>query len=163
MVVSILASFLLIYRFSRVFLIFFTAVVLSTAIRPVVRWLNQRGLPRPAGVILLYLLGFSLLAVLVVAVTPLLVEQVTEISTEFPVYYANLRSDLIQSRSRILQEIAIQMPPVIMLPYSIPAAGGLESGIQVAEQVTRSLPYSIFARSVLALTAVFVLGFPTLE
>ena len=43
MVVSILASFLLIYRFSRVFLIFFIAVVLSTAIRPVVNWLNQRG------------------------------------------------------------------------------------------------------------------------
>ena len=41
----------------------------------------------------------------------------------------------------------------------------IESGLQVAEQVTRSLPYlDIFARSALALTAVFVLGFSwTLE
>jgi len=165
LVVSILASFLLIYRFSRVFLIFFIAIFLSTAIRPAVNWLNRRGLPRSAGVILFYLLGFSLLAVMAIAVVPLLVEQVTEISREFPAYYGNFRSDLMQSRSRILQEVAVQLPPAIKLPMPISGSEVIGPPLQVAEQVTRSLPYlDIFARSALAFTAVFVLGFSwTLE
>ena len=165
LVVSILASFLLIYRFSSFFFIFFTAIVLSTAIRPAVIWLNRHGLPRSAGVILFYLLGFSLLAVMAIAVVPLLVEQVTEISREFPTYYGNFRSELVQSRSRVLQEVAVQLPPVIKLPLPISGSEVIEPPLQVAEQVTRSLPYLvIFARSALALTAVFVLGFSwTLE
>lgn len=165
LVMFILASFLLIFRFSRVFLIFFIAVVLSTAIRPAVNWLSRRGLPRPAGVILFYLLGFLLLAIMAIAVVPILLEQVAEISTEFPGYYGKFRSDLLQSRSRIFQEIAVQLPPVIELPLPISGSRVIEPPLQVAEQVTRSLPtLEIFARSALALTAVFVLGFSwTLE
>ncbi|OGO37364.1 MAG: hypothetical protein A2W35_22195, partial [Chloroflexi bacterium RBG_16_57_11] len=157
---SILASFYLIYRFSNVIVIFFIAIVLSTAIRPVVKWLNQRGLPRPAGVIFIYILGFSLLVIMAIAVVPLLVEQITEISKEIPTYYGNFRSDLFLSRSRILQGIAIQMPPEFRLPPPISGSEVAEPGVQAAEQVTRSLPYAdIIVRSVVALTAVFVLGF----
>ncbi len=160
LVASILALFYLIYRFSQVIFIFFIAIVLSTAIRPAVNWLYRRGLPRPAGIIFLYVLGFSLLAAMAIAVVPILVEQTTEISNEIPAYYGNFRSDLFQSRSRILQEIAIQMPPEFKLTPPIPGSEVGEPGVQAEEQVTRSLPYvDIFVRSVLALTAVFVLGF----
>jgi predicted PurR-regulated permease PerM len=160
LVASILALFYLIYRFSQVIFIFFIAIVLGTAIRPAVKWLHRRGLPRPTGIILLYALGLSLLAAIAIAVVPLLVEQTTEFSNEIPAYYGNFRSDLIQSRSRILQEIAIQMPPEFKLTPPIPGSEGGEPGIQAEEQVTRSLPYvDIFVRSALALTAVFVLGF----
>jgi predicted PurR-regulated permease PerM len=159
-VVSILASFFIIYRFSNVIFIFFIAIVLSTAIQPAVKWLNRHGLPRPVGVIVLYGLGFSLLIAIAIAVVPLLVEQTTEISEEIPTYYGNFRSDLSQSRSRILQEIATQMPAEFKLSLPTPGSEVTESNTQAPEQVTQSLPYAnIILRGVLVLTAMFVLGF----
>jgi predicted PurR-regulated permease PerM len=159
LMVSILASFYFIYRFSSVIFIFFIALVLSIAIRPVVKWLNRRGLPRPAGVISVYIIGFSLLTAMAIAFVPLLVEQVAAISEEIPTYYGNFRIDLFHSRSRILQEIAIQMP--YELSQALPGSGSVgEPGTQGTEELARSLPYvDIFARSALVLTAVFVLGF----
>jgi predicted PurR-regulated permease PerM len=158
--VSILASFYLIYRFSLVIFIFFIAIVLSISIRPLVIWLSRRGLPRPVGVILVYLLGFSLLVGLAVAVLPLLVEQVTEISGEIPGYYADLRGGLFDSRSRILREIAVQMPPEFRLGLPVSASQPVDPALQPAEPVSATLPYlNLFIRGVLVLTAVFVLGF----
>ena len=159
-VASILASFYLIYRFNRVIFIFLIAVVLSIAIRPAVKWFNRHGLPRPAGIIVFYLLGFLLFTIIAIAVIPLLVEQITELSIEFPIYYSDFRSDLYQSRSRILQAIAVQMPYELRLAPLITGMEEIQPAPQGAEQATGSLPYvNIFARSVLALTAVFVLGF----
>jgi len=158
--VSILALFYLIYRFSMVIFIFFIAFVLSIAIRPAVKWLSRRGLPRSAGVIVVYIVGFSLLVAMTIVVVPLLVEQITEISKEIPVYYGNFRGDLFESRSRILREIAIQMPPEFRLTTTISGSELGEPGVQAMEQVTLSLPYiDIIIRSVMILTAVFVLGF----
>jgi predicted PurR-regulated permease PerM len=160
LVASILASFYLIHRFSQAIFILFIALVLSTAIRPAVKWLNRHGLPRPAGVIVIYSLGFIFLLIMAFATVPLLVKQVTEISKEIPAYYEDLRSDLFRSRSRILQEIAIQMPPEFRLTAPIPGGEVGEPVAQAAEQVTRSLPYvDVFARSILTMTAVFILGF----
>ena len=159
-VASILALFFLIYRFYGAIIIFFMAIVLSIAIRPVVNWLNLHGLPRPAGVIAIYILGFSLLVILAVAVVPLLVEQIAEISNDIPAYYGNLRGDLIQSRSRVLQGIAINLPPEFNLP--LPSSGGeaAEPSPPPAQPVPQPLPYAYrIARGVLALVAVFVLGF----
>jgi predicted PurR-regulated permease PerM len=115
LVVSILVLFALIYRFNNVIFLFFIAIVLSTAIRPAVKWLSRHGLPRRAGVILIYIVGFALLAGLLVAVVPLLVDQLTEISAELPTNYANFRSDLSISRSRILRELAHQLPRELSL------------------------------------------------
>jgi predicted PurR-regulated permease PerM len=53
---SVVLGFWLLYRFYQVVFILFVAIVLGTAIRPLVNWLHQRGLPRAAGVILVYLL-----------------------------------------------------------------------------------------------------------
>jgi hypothetical protein len=54
-VLLVLASFFLLYRFSRIVFILFIAIVLGTAIRPAVEWLYQRGTPF-WGVILVYVL-----------------------------------------------------------------------------------------------------------
>ncbi|MBP7964737.1 MAG: hypothetical protein KBG20_21720, partial [Caldilineaceae bacterium] len=44
--VFVAISFWLLYRFHQVVFILFVAMVLGTAIRPVVIWLHRRGLPR---------------------------------------------------------------------------------------------------------------------
>ena len=54
--VFVALSFWLLYRFNQVVFILFIAIVMGTVIRPVVTWLHRRGLPRIAGVILVYLL-----------------------------------------------------------------------------------------------------------
>jgi predicted PurR-regulated permease PerM len=59
-VVAVGAAFYLLFRFSQIIFMQVVAIVLGTAIRPAVDWLNQRGFSRPAGVILIYLGLFSL-------------------------------------------------------------------------------------------------------
>ena len=53
--VSVALCFWLLYRFDQVVLSVLIAIVMGTVIRPVVTWLHRRGLPRIAGVILVYL------------------------------------------------------------------------------------------------------------
>ena len=44
--VFVALGFWLLYRFNQVVFILFIAILIGTVIRPVVAWLNQRGLPR---------------------------------------------------------------------------------------------------------------------
>ena len=54
-------GFWLIYRFYDVIFILLIAIIMGTAIRPLVTWANRKGLHRVAGVLLFYLLMFVLL------------------------------------------------------------------------------------------------------
>jgi putative permease len=83
--VFVALSFWLLYRFNQVVFILFIAIVMGTVIRPVVAWLHRRGLPRIAGVILVYLLLLALLIGFVLLLFPLIVEQGTTIAAAVPV------------------------------------------------------------------------------
>jgi len=89
--VSVILGFWLLYRFNQVVFILFIAIVIGTVIRPAVSWLQQRGLPKVAGVILVYLLLFFLLIGFMVLLFPLIIEQGTTIIAAVPGYYQNLR------------------------------------------------------------------------
>ena len=78
--VSVLLCFWLLYRFYQVVFILFIAIVIGTVIRPAVSWLHQRGLPKIAGVILVYLLLFIVLTGFLLLLFPLIVEQSTTIA-----------------------------------------------------------------------------------
>ena len=62
----------LIFRFSQVIFILFIAIVMGTVIRPAVTWLYRRGLPRIAGVILVYLILLALIIGFLLLVFPLI-------------------------------------------------------------------------------------------
>lgn len=85
-------SFWLLYRFYQVVSILFIAIMIGTVIRPVVTWLHRRGLPRIAGVMLVYLLLLALLIGFVLSLFPLIVEQGTTIAAAVPGYYQSLRA-----------------------------------------------------------------------
>jgi predicted PurR-regulated permease PerM len=89
--VFIALSFWLLYRFNQVVFILFIAIVMGTVIRPVVTWLYRRGLPRIAGVILVYLLLLALLIGFALLLFPLIVEQGTTIAAAVPGDYQSLR------------------------------------------------------------------------
>ena len=152
---SVLVSFLLLYRFSWVVIILFIAIVLGTAIRPAVDWLSRRGTSRAGGVILVYLSLFVFAIGLTVLVLPIIAEQATAILANLPAYLGDLRNTLFRSPSRIVQQIAAQLPANISLLTPGPQAASEETLNQVAQFFTTT---RVFTRSAVTLAAVFLLG-----
>jgi predicted PurR-regulated permease PerM len=82
---------------------------------------------------------FSLLCLaagLIVLLLPLFTQQIEAITNNLPAYYDNFRSGLFQSSSRILQQIAIQMPLEITLFTHGPETGTGETIGHVAQSLT---------------------------
>ena len=121
-VVSVLAGFYLLYRFSNVLFIVFIAAVLATAMRPAVLWLERRHIPQRLGILLIYA---SLLAVtigIVVAMVPLLAEQGAGLVEDVPTYYQDFRSQLTESNSQILRRLGRSMPEQLNVGPFVTAA-----------------------------------------
>ena len=127
--VSVALSFWLLYRFNRVFFVLFIAIVMGTVIRPAVTWLNRRGLPQMAGVILVYLLLLALLIGFVLLLFPLIVEQGTTIAAAVPGYYQGLREWMANYPNPIIGRLRM------LLPATIP---GLETIQQTGQQMLAS-------------------------
>ncbi len=122
-------GFWLIYRFYQVVFILFIAILMGTVIRPIVSWLNRRGLPRIAGVILVGILLLALLIDFVLLLFPMIVEQGTLIAAAAPEYYQSLRAWMVDSPNVLLLRLSEFLPAV--LP-------GLEAGSQTGQEVLDS-------------------------
>jgi len=153
--VFVALSFWLLYRFSQVVFVLFIAIVMGTVIRPVVAWLHRRGLPRIAGVILVYLLLLALLISFVLLLFPLIVEQGTTIAAAVPGYYQSLREWM----------VTYPNPLIVRLSEFLPAAlPGLEPVQQTGQQMLASagqaLGYvTLAAKGILIATAILLLAF----
>ena len=108
--VFVILSFGLLYRFAQVVFILFIAVLMGTVIRPAVTWLHQRGLPRTAGIILIYLLLLALVIGFVLLLFPLIVEQSTTISAAVPGYYQGLREWMANSPNQLIVRLGEFLP-----------------------------------------------------
>jgi len=108
--ISVVLGFWLLYRFNQVFFILFIAIVTGTVIRPAVTWLHQRGLPRMAGIILVYLLVFILLAGFLLVLSPLIVEQGRTITAAMPGYYQTLREWMGNSPNQLMVRLGGFLP-----------------------------------------------------
>jgi predicted PurR-regulated permease PerM len=154
-VVAVTLGFWLVYRFRLVLFILFIAIVLGTAIRPAVQWLNRRGVPRPAGVMLMYLLIFLVLIGFVSLVIPLITREAAQIAANVPDYYQGLRSAMIGSSSRPIRILGFQLPPQLFFFLQQEQSGG-----ETLDRVTQSfLVAGLIARSLFVALAVFLLGF----
>ena len=121
-------GFWLMFRFYNVAFIFFTAIVLGTAIRPAVEWLYRRKVPRAAGVILVYLTLLALVTGFILLLAPLLIEQTKAIIAELPTYYQSLHASLASSPSALIRRFALQMPAAAALSLPEGEVGGLSLG-----------------------------------
>jgi len=153
--VFVALSFWLLYRFNQVVFILFIAIVMGTVIRPVVAWLHRRGLPRIAGVILVYLVLLALLISFVLLLFPLIVEQGTTITTAVPGYYQSLREWMVMPCNQWIVRLSE------FLPATLP---GLEPVQQTGEQMLASagqaLGYVALAAKVIFMaTAILLLAF----
>jgi len=127
--VFVVLSFWLLYRFNQVVFILFISIVMGTVFRPAVAWLHRRGLPRIAGVILVYLLLLALLISFVLLLFPLIVEQGTTIAAAVPGYYQSLREWMVNYPNQMIVRLSE------FLPATLP---GLEPVQQTVQQMLAS-------------------------
>jgi len=152
--VFVALSFWLLYRFNQVVFILFIAIVMGTVIRPVVTWLHRRGLPRIAGVILVYLLLLALLISFLLLLFPLIVEQGTTIAAAVPGYYQSLREWMANYPNQLIVRLSEFLPAT--LPDLEPVQ---QTGQQMLASAGQALGYVASAAKVIFMaTAILLLA-----
>jgi predicted PurR-regulated permease PerM len=121
-VLAIVGAFFILFRFRLVFFSLFTAIVLSTALKPAVDKLTGWGLPRPLSVTLISLILLVLVVVLLITTAPMIVEQWATITALIGDWYSDLRRALIGSESLLIRRIARQLPLFLPLTWPVAAA-----------------------------------------
>jgi predicted PurR-regulated permease PerM len=136
--ISVILGFWLLYRFNQVIFTLFIAIVIGTVIRPAVAWLHQRGLPRMAGVILVYLLLLLLLTGFLLLLFPLISVQSTTIAATMPSYYQNLREWVINNPNPFFASLSEFLPATLpnLRPVEQTSLEMMASAGQVARYVT---------------------------
>ena len=147
--------FWIFYRFYQVVFALFFAIVLGTVIRPVVTWLNRRGLPRIAGVLAVYLLLLALIVGFVLLVFPSIVEQGSTISAAVPGYYQSLREWMTNSPNQLIVQLST------FLPAALPGLAPIEqTGQQVLIFAGQAVGYITgAAKAVFLVTTILLLAF----
>jgi predicted PurR-regulated permease PerM len=153
--VLVALGFWLLYRFYQVVFILFIAIVIGTVIRPVVTWLHHRGLPRIAGVILVFLLLLALFISFVLLLFPIIVQQGTTIAASVPGYYQSLREWMANYPNQLIVRLGEFLPAVL------PGLGMIQqTGQQVLASAGEALGYVTLAVKVIFVTtAILLLAF----
>ena len=138
--VSVIFGFWLLYRFYQVVFILFIAIVIGTVIRPAVVWLHQRGLPRVAGIILIYFVTLALFVGFVLLVFPLLLEQGATVAAAIPDYYQSLRQWLGGYSDSLVSRISKLLPSA--LPNLQP---GQQTGLEMIASAEQAWRYATTA------------------
>lgn len=153
--VLIATGFWLLFRFRIVVLIFFFGVFISTAIRPLVGWLFRRGVPRWAGIIIVYAAVVLFLVVFGWLGAPLVIDQTTRFAAQLPELYENLRRALIEGRIGPVFRIGLRLPAE--LPLLTPSQTSGEEAIPMLRQTLSQL--ALGARVVLGIAATLLIAF----
>jgi predicted PurR-regulated permease PerM len=109
-VLLVMGAFWLAYLVNRVLVLAFVAIVVSTAVQPLVERTQRWRMSRAAGIVLVYAVILAVAIGGLVTIAPLLTEQVIAVSQKVPQQYENLRFNLLESRSRILHGIGKALP-----------------------------------------------------
>lgn len=115
LVLLVAAAFYFIYRFHQVFLTLFVAIVLSTAISPVVERLNRFGVPKEIGIILVYILLILLIAAVILLLLPLVIEQSNRFVDSIPETYQEVREQMLEHPNFFVWRLATELPERISL------------------------------------------------
>jgi predicted PurR-regulated permease PerM len=149
--VFVALSFWLLYRFYQVVFILFIAIVMGTVIRPIITWLHRLGLPRIAGIILVYVLLLALLISFLLLLFPLIVEQGTTIAGAVPGYYQSLREWTVNYPNQLIVRLGA------FLPATLPGLQPIQqTGPQVLASAEQALGYVTMAFKVIFIAIVFL-------
>lgn len=159
-VLGIAAAFLVLIEFRLVFMSLFIAIVLSTAVNPLIVRLGRLGISRPVSMLLISLIILFAVIGLAEAVAPLVSQQWATITRLLSNTYSDLHLSLQQSSSLLVQRVARQMP--FFLPTQVssgstsapPTADAMQEAILIGGSVLHSLVLGI---SILLLTGLWIL------
>lgn len=104
-------AFLLLYRFYMVIFLFFVAVTLQVAMKPVVERLRKWGIRPQIGIGLIYVVLISAIALFIWVAVPILIEQIRMVSQQLPSAYAEWRLSLLGFGNRLVRAFAMALPP----------------------------------------------------
>jgi len=91
-VIVLVAVAYLLFRIPHFWLIVLTALVLATAIDSPVTWLRQRGIPRPLGVLAVYVLLIGVLMTALLALAPVVAGDARALERDLPAYADQIES-----------------------------------------------------------------------
>ncbi len=117
-ITAVIGCFWLLWRFQGVLLLLMTAVILSTAVNPGVLWLEKRGIPKPAGIVLIFGLVGGFCALLIAYSLPVLAEQGAAIGQNLAEGYQSLYDSLQRLPNILLNRL------LLVLPHELPGFGG---------------------------------------
>ena len=155
-VVCVFLTFWLLYRLRALIFLLFVAIVIGIAIRPLVEWLQRRGVARNTGIIIIYILIAAVVLGFLALTFPVIADQATQLSQNLPQYYSEIRGALVNSGNRLLQNIGLRLPPALTLFLSSrPVAEG-----ELLNQVTQTVFFTnLVVRGILSILAVFLLAY----
>ena len=103
----------------------FVAILLSSALQPVVTRLQRRLGSRFGATVVVHVVLVAALIGVSMAVVPLVAEQIGSLWSSIPELYTSLRSQMIHSESASLQRLADALPPTLDLSMGEPSSGSL--------------------------------------
>lgn len=130
-VTAVVMGFWLLIQFQEMVLLFLTAVILSTSVRPGVTWLEKQGINKPVGILIIFGIVGILLGLLIWATVPVLVEQGTALSQSLAEGYQLLRNWLQESPNILLSRF------LDILPENL---GGLLPSGEISTLTNEELP-----------------------
>jgi predicted PurR-regulated permease PerM len=146
-VLGVVACFALLFRFAAALFILFVGIALGMAVKPGVDGLRRHGVPRWAGALAIYAALGAVVAGVLIALVPVVVEQLGAVLARVPQHAAGLRAQLLSSERHTLRQIASYLPPAVGH-----TAGGLD--VATVAGYARAV-----ARNSLTIAAVLLLGF----
>lgn len=109
-VAAVLLGFWLTYSLLRVFTLLFMAIVIATALNPVIDRLQRFTRSRTVASVAIHLAALAILIAVVLAMAPLVIQQTTGLLNDLPNDYHSLRVKLIKSDHRLLHLLGQDMP-----------------------------------------------------
>jgi predicted PurR-regulated permease PerM len=141
--VLVVGAMLLFVEFLPAFLSLFVAVLLASAVQPLVARLERR-MRRDRAALLVHVAIVALAFGFAVLLLPVLVEQVRSLWSSLPGLYVSLREQMAASDSASLQRMAAALPPTIAvgggvsagsLSFALAGLGRLGSGMLTAAAI----------------------------
>lgn len=154
-VAGVTALVWLLVRWHDVIFLLFVAIVISTAIKPAVDFLQRQGLTRSAGIITVYVAVAAFLIVIFALGAPLMGDQGARIANAVPEAYRELRQNMLQTPNLFVWRLGLALPADLPLNGSAPAAEE-DAIITVRDSLAMLTP--VF-RTVLGVLVTFVLAF----
>jgi predicted PurR-regulated permease PerM len=152
---GVCATFLLIYYSRGVFLWLFIAIVLATAMKPLIAWIEGCKIPHNPAVIGAYTLIAMVIGGLILVGAPLAMDQIRGLAAALPETYENLRERALLIPNTAVHWLASSMPEKMPLPHS----SGNEARVPL-EQGTQTLYYvGLGLRSLFGIWATLLLAF----